>query len=253
MTKSDTVRFRGTRNGVHVVIDPEGDLKDVLVELDHRLRGSDQFFRSANVMLNLDDRGLDAAEFAALQDVLARYGLSVISVYASHTDTRNVCRGLGLQVESPEPMSPLRASSGGDVETATARLAETSETAGARRLIAGEALVVHKTLRSGQSLNHSGDVCLIGDVNPGAEILAGENVIVWGSLRGVVQAGMRGNDEAVVCALELTPTQLRIGGLVTRQPESDNPVVVPELARITDGQIMVEQWIPRARRLGRKF
>jgi septum site-determining protein MinC len=107
-------------------------------------------------------------------------------------------------------------------------------------------LVVRRTLRSGQAINHPGHVVLIGDVNPGAEIVAGGDVIVWGKLRGTVHAGASGTDDAVVCALQLAPSQIRIGGLVARPPEWEQPSAhgqtVAEIASVQGGQIVVERW-----------
>ena len=82
--------------------------------------------------------------------------------------------------------------------------------------LAGEnAIFVQRTLRSGFKVSHHGHVIVLGDVNPGAEVIAGGSVIVWGRLRGVVHAGADGDENAVVCALEMMPTQLRIAGLVS--------------------------------------
>ena len=219
-------------------------MAEVLVQLDQRLRGTDQFFRQANVMLNLGEREVNEAEFSALQEVLARYGLIVTAVEAQHTDTRSFLRGLGLAVELSEQMSAGETSRD-DVPAAVPASSLSTPP------LTGSGLVIHKTLRSGQTVRHEGDICLIGEVNPGAEVVAGDNVIVWGSLRGVVQAGIYGNEAAVVCALDLAPTQLRIASLVTRQPEAAHAQVGPEMARIHDGQIIVEQWLPRSRRFGR--
>ena len=105
MASTENVRFKGTRQGVHVVLDPDADLTGVLVELDQRLKGTDQFFRSASVMLNAGDREMDESEVSSLQEVLARYDLTIVSVEASHTDTRSIFRGLGLPVEMPESAS----------------------------------------------------------------------------------------------------------------------------------------------------
>jgi septum site-determining protein MinC len=107
-----------------------------------------------------------------------------------------------------------------------------------------EAILVQRTLRSGQVIQHSGHIIVIGDVNPGAEIRAGGSVIVWGRLRGTVQAGMdaeRGQN-AVVCALQLSPTQLRIGDHITRAPAASDHELVPERASVQDGQIVAEPW-----------
>jgi septum site-determining protein MinC len=74
-------------------------------------------------------------------------------------------------------------------------------------------------VRSGQSLHHDGDVLLIGDVNPGGTITAAGHILVLGSLRGMAHAGIDGDEEAVIAASHLRPTQLRIAGVVSRPPD----------------------------------
>jgi septum site-determining protein MinC len=84
----------------------------------------------------------------------------------------------------------------------------------------------------------------MGDVNPGAEIVAEGNVIIWGRLRGMVHAGAKGNAKAVICALDLSPTQLRIAEEVSAPlVPQDHPR--PEIVRINkDGQLQAELWSP---------
>jgi septum site-determining protein MinC len=100
---------------------------------------------------------------------------------------------------------------------------------------------VTRTLRSGQRTAHAGSVVIIGDVNAGAEVRAGGSVVVWGRLRGNVEAGLSGGD-AVVCALDLTPTQLRIGTAVARAPDGARVAPFPEVARRVGEAIVVEPW-----------
>jgi len=66
-------------------------------------------------------------------------------------------------------------------------------------------------------------------------------VVVWGRLRGVVHAGAGGDAEAVVCALDLSPTQLRIANHIATSPARKGEPK-PEMARIRDGQIVAERW-----------
>src|SRR5690606_23505739 len=80
-------------------------------------------------------------------------------------------------------------------------------------------LLLRETVRSGRAIHHEGDVVIVGDVNPGAEIIAGGSVIVWGRLRGMVHAGAYGDHTALICALELSPTQLRIADQIAVAPE----------------------------------
>jgi septum site-determining protein MinC len=107
-------------------------------------------------------------------------------------------------------------------------------------------MLVRRTLRSGYSLKHPGHVIIIGDVNPGAEIVAGGDVLVWGHLRGMVHAGAEGDENAVVCALDLAPTQLRIAGFIAITPKRRGKPQ-PETARVVDGQVVAEPWNPKTR------
>jgi septum site-determining protein MinC len=106
-----------------------------------------------------------------------------------------------------------------------------------------EAVLVRRTLRSGRSIRHRGHVVVIGDVNPGAEIVAGGDIVVWGRLRGIAHAGADGNSETVVCALDLSPTQLRIAHHIAISPARKGEPK-PELARVKNGQIVAERWKP---------
>jgi septum site-determining protein MinC len=90
-------------------------------------------------------------------------------------------------------------------------------------------------------LRHTGHITLIGDVNPGAEIIAGGSVVVWGRLRGLVHAGALGDSSSIICALELRPTQLRIADLIARPPDQ-HPINRPEFARVVAGEIIVDGW-----------
>jgi septum site-determining protein MinC len=85
-------------------------------------------------------------------------------------------------------------------------------------------------------------VALIGDVNPGGEIVAGGNIVVWGKLRGTAHAGALGDDTAVVCALQLAPSQIRIGSYIARPPERGSLPGAPEMASVQEGDIVVERW-----------
>lgn len=112
-------------------------------------------------------------------------------------------------------------------------------------IIGEDTLLIQKTLRSGQSIKHSGNVVVLGDVNPGAEIIAGGHVVVMGTVRGVVHAGATGNQEATITAFYLNPIQLRIGNIISRAPDGDRPCPEsPETARINSGNLIIEKYQP---------
>lgn len=111
-----------------------------------------------------------------------------------------------------------------------------------------ETKFIQGTMRSGQKVDHQGDVVVMGDVNPGAEIYAGGNIVVMGNLRGTAHAGLSGYENAFVAALILQPTQLRINHLITRSPDDGNEKIWnPEIAKIKDQVICVEPFLSRNR------
>ncbi|MGG3469264.1 septum site-determining protein MinC [Neobacillus pocheonensis] len=83
-----------------------------------------------------------------------------------------------------------------------------------------EVVTVSRIIRSGQVLEVPGDLLLIGDVNPGGTVIAGGNIFIMGTLKGVAHAGYHGNDQAVIAASSMKPSQLRISDCIERTPES---------------------------------
>jgi len=103
-------------------------------------------------------------------------------------------------------------------------------------------LIVDRHLRSGQTIEHGGDVLVLGDVNRDAQIVAVGNIIVMGTLRGVAIAGALGDESAVVVAQRMEPQQIRIGKkiAITEESERRSPGY-PEVAKVEDGMIVLEK------------
>jgi septum site-determining protein MinC len=221
----DQISIKGTRDGVALTIG-EGSWADLLVRLAGRLQATAGFFRGARVLMDVGARAVASADLEEVAQLLAQHQMSLASVISINAETQEVARqvGLGLVV----PQVPPSESEGWTLPFV-------------------EGILLRRTLRSGQVARHEGHVAIIGDVNAGAEIVAGGDVIVWGKLRGVVHAGAGGDENAVVCALYLAPVQLRIGTLITRAPEGrDMRPRAPEKAFVRDGSIVVEPWLIRA-------
>ena len=106
----------------------------------------------------------------------------------------------------------------------------------------GDTVLVKGTIRSGQAVEHPHNLVIMGDVNPGAEVKAGGDIIVFGRLMGLVHAGAGGKKEAQVAALRLAPTQIRIANKISRPPEdNDDQIFSPEKAFIKEERIIVEK------------
>ncbi|WNS43591.1 septum site-determining protein MinC [Paenibacillus sp. MMS20-IR301] len=74
-------------------------------------------------------------------------------------------------------------------------------------------------VRSGQVLHHDGNLLFLGDVNPGGSVTCSGDIYILGALRGMAHAGVDGNQEAVIAASLLSPTQLRIADIISRPPD----------------------------------
>jgi len=222
MTNQETTKsgiaIKGTRDGLLVTLG-EGRLSDLLAELAERLGRTASFFKGGNVSLQVGQRELSVAELEGIKALLSQNGVSLWAVLTTSPTTWAAARNLGLETRAEpfaEPSLPQDAKQG---------------------------ILVQRTLRSGQIIQHPGHIVIIGDVNPGAEVVAGGNIVVWGKLRGMVHAGAMGDDSAMVCALSLAPTQLRIGNHIARPPEGgEKSSAMPEVAQVKEGKIVVEAW-----------
>lgn len=148
-----------------------------------------------------------------------QHGVQTAAIDATQRDSRNAARNAGLKAR-PLPRYP-------ELQHETRN--------------EPEAVLLMRTIRSGQVVRHNGHITLIGDLNPGAELIAGGSVIVWGRLRGLVHAGALGDPTALICALELRPTQLRIADQIATPPR-EQATLRPEVARVDGETILVEPW-----------
>ena len=215
MTRTEHVALKGTREGLVLYLDPTADFGLVLNELDALLKDSVQFLQGAAVRCYAGNKEYTEDEHAELSSVLKQHQLEIAGWL-----TRDEVYAPGKTQAHASEDKEVRNMDEGMVE--------------------GNCLFVERTLRSGKSVQFEGHVVVLGDVNPGAEIIATGNIVVLGSLRGVAHAGATGERKASVSAYHLAPTQLRIADLVTRAPDEEADERGPEIARIKNDQLIVE-------------
>ncbi|HLR46557.1 MAG TPA: septum site-determining protein MinC, partial [Deinococcales bacterium] len=112
---------------------------------------------------------------------------------------------------------------------------------GAQAAPRGETKIIGRTIRSGGKVESTGSIVVIGDVNAGAELVAADDIIILGTLRGVAHAGAAGNEKAVIWAQQIRSPQLRIGGALA-QAGAEHGAEGPEVALLRDGSITVRPW-----------
>jgi septum site-determining protein MinC len=221
---SEAISIKGIRHGLLVTLH-DGEWDALVSELERRMETSPSFFKGGRVSLDVGALAVQEDDLRTARDLLEQRGVILHAVVSENEETESAAQALGLVIDLGLDRRPLPES-----EVVPADLPE------------GEAVFVQRTLRSGQSIEHWGHVVLVGDVNPGAEIVAGGHVFIWGRLRGTVHAGANGDEQAMVYALDMSPTQLRIAGHITRSPEERGRNPVPEVAAVRDGQIVAMPW-----------
>jgi septum site-determining protein MinC len=183
---------------------------DLWQQLKQRLNAGERFWQTNTaVYLVARDRLLDGRQLQAIADALSEAQLQLKRVYTNRRQTAVAAATTGFSVEQQSPAQAATAS------TALA-----------------EPLYIETTVRSGVEVRHPGSVIVLGDVNPGSSIIADGDVLIWGALRGVAQAGANGNLRCIIMALRLEPTQIRIADFMARAPEQQPDQYIPEVAYV---------------------
>lgn len=211
--KQKLISFKGVKEGIFVHV-YGNDLTEVKNQLEEKLKRDYEFYKDTKLI------GIKADELSEEEVV----ELKLILRYKYDLDI----------VDEKLPENILKSP-----------VDEKQENEKFEGIECGMAKFVNGTLRSGQVVNYPGNIIIIGDVNPGALIQANGNIVVLGTLRGVAHAGMDGNLDSVVAAYNLQPTQLRIGELIARPPDSGmKSYKVPEVAKVKDGEVVIDPYLP---------
>ncbi len=218
---SSLIQIKGIRDGLLITLGGAA-WPDLVTAFIEAIEGRSVFFQGGRVTLDVGAQELRVADLSKLRDQLSEHGVSLWAVLSESALTERTAQNLGLATRLSKPhISEAQAVS--------------------EQLPNDAAKWVKGPLRSGGRVAYDGNVVVMGDVNSGAEIVAGGSIIVWGRLRGVVHAGAQGDENAVVCALELAPTHLRIAGEIAVSPKKQGKSQ-PEVARLQDGHLEAEPW-----------
>jgi septum site-determining protein MinC len=216
------IQIKGLRDGLLVTLSaaPWEELQAALME---QIAEKQSFFQGARLALDVGGQIFHVNELSALRDSLSERGVTLWAVVSESPTTEQTAQLLGLatRISKPRPTEVTREAAMEEGEGPSAQW-------------------IGRTLRSGTRIEFHGNVTVMGDINPGAEVVAGGSVVVWGRVRGLVHAGSK-NPAAVICALEFASTQIRIGEQVVDLPERLK-VARPEKIFLEDGRPRVEPW-----------
>ncbi|MFT9599044.1 septum site-determining protein MinC [Mesobacillus sp.] len=205
MKKTQNVTIKGTKDGLTLHLDDTCSYDELKKELDRKLSNSTRVQEEQqllSVKVKVGNRYLTKAQEEELKDLIRQKRNLIVEDLETNVITREEAERLRQETEI---------------------------------------VPVAKVIRSGQVLEITGDLLLIGDVNPGGTVKATGNIFIMGALKGVAHAGTEGNNEAVIAASVMKPSQLRISDCINRAPdhvpEDDSRVM--ECAYISDSQQIV--------------
>ncbi len=232
--KKESVLFKGLKTGLLLV--PVGNPAFSVVEREIRekLASSALFFRRGTVV-EWRTGTFTAKESLALKKLFLQHGIyfreqkevdeTTSLVGFLQKKAANIPTGQTLPKRNDASLAepkPLRK------EPATADLKDVPM------------LVVNRTIRGGQEINTRGSLLILGNVNPGAQVIAGGSIDIRGTCRGIVHAGAYGDREAFIIADHLMPLQIRIADVIAQSPEQYEKPELAERALVKDGQIVIE-------------
>lgn len=220
-----SVVLKATVNGLVMILREEDDFNDIYEQIGKKLISAGRFFRDASISVKYRGRKLSSYEEGKVRELMADKTGAIIKSFEEDTEELQQF-GNETAVQNKNKFNLKKLCYFEGIEE------------GATKFYRG-------TVRSGQLISFDGNIVIIGDVNPGGEIQATGNVVVMGSLRGIVHAGADGNREAIVAALNLQPTQLRIADIITRSPDDkeNSNTYYPEIAFIKDEIVYIERFL----------
>ncbi len=241
---------RGKGQGLEIVL-TEDDLARACEDLDARLARQPGFYRGSVATVVFDGSVPAPDQFARLSSLLDVHGVELRGLCGG-AEIEAIARehGLGFTVKTETQLSPSARSLVADFAGARADIAarrRRGESSVPRlqqpqpqlHLVQSVTTLYHTgTLRGGQALHHVGHIVVVGDINPGAEVVATGDIVVFGRLAGVAHAGAQGDDRARVYALRLVPVQLRIASCIAADDASPR-TAQPEVAFVRDAHITI--------------
>jgi septum site-determining protein MinC len=209
------MKIKANRDGFVLVPDEKASFQSIMSFMEQRLTESRDFFHDSEMVLDLRARTLGTDEILSLHSLLVEKAMVRLVEVRLSDD-------MALSCDPRPPKQEVSAKPAGTLPSDQIPL------------------IIRSTCRSGMRVESLSDCVVLGDVNPGAEIIAVGDVIIFGSLRGIAHAGAQGDRSARIWALGIQPSQIRIADLVALPPRGSKPTPRRfEIAEIQDNQIEV--------------
>ena len=225
MPDKQTVIIKSQGDSINIMLDDDVGFELITETLRKKVTDAKQFFEGATANVAFKGRDLSNEEEKQLLDIIT---------------TETTMNATLVDYQEPPPIPPRVTKP--TVSPTASNSKFTKVVPSGMSHIESNTVYYHGGLRSGQSIKFGGSVVVLGDVNPGSEVIAEGNVIILGALKGMAHAGVLGDSNCFVSALALQPTQLRIAHLITYVPPPQKGKKEPPIASIAyvkDGQVFI--------------
>ena len=217
---SQPVVIKSSTNGINLDLNTKLPFDALLEEIKKKFIDSEKFFKDAHIAISFEGRALSQAEQFEIIEMIQQYTSITIICILDHDELMDevMKRRIGAYQEEHSPQT-------------------------------GQ--FYKGTLRSGQQIESQTSLIVLGDVNPGAKVIAKGNIVVLGALKGIAYAGADGDSGCFVAALEMDPVQIKIGDHIGRSADKKEPAkgfrrkakiesAVPQIATVYEQQILIE-------------
>lgn len=215
MKVKSLVSIKGNKYGIVVSMNNEVTFEEIKNEIMDKIKDSAKFFENAKSAISFEGRKLSSDEQQQIIDVITENSnLNIVCIIDNEREE-----------QFKEAVEQVK-----DIVTETV----VSNVTGGQ--------FYRGTLRSGQVLESDASIVILGDVNPGAKIISAGNVVVLGSLKGTVYAGLCGDYSSFVVALDMYPVQIRIADIIARCSDKPkkNAKLETKIAYVEEGNIYIE-------------
>lgn len=220
------VTIKGNGAGIEIVLSEKATYPALREELLAKLKKHAAFFRNTDARVVIRGKELSPAQRKELKRVFAMdFGILDL-LYGDEAD---LLREVEMTIESARrPQPQVRPEEDDDLDLVS------------NDYFDAESIFVRQTVRSGQRIECEGDIVIIGDVNAGAEVMAGGSIAVFGKLRGLAHAGCGGRRDVCVAAIHMCPKQLRLSGRVVSFDKERPDMQRAEVAELDDeGRVVI--------------
>ncbi|MDR3090996.1 MAG: septum site-determining protein MinC [Clostridiales bacterium] len=232
----DEITFKGKKDEITVILPERPDFSALKTMLSEKLAGAADFFGDTPLKVNFSGRELSESERAELTEIMSAREAASGESGGEKSETA----GAGKEGKPDGLRKKEKRAKKASEEQRRLPKVKPPRHSLYEFTSRSDALFCRSSVRGGQQLRHDGSIVVLGDVNPGAEIVAGGSVIILGFLKGMVHAGCRGDGGAFVAALSFLPTQVRIAALITFIPPSKKgSSEKPAIAYIENGEICI--------------